>query len=149
MIGTHDRIRWMIRRDMPEVVDIEWQSFEYFWTQDDFLRTLRGRNCIGMVHDDGEKVIAFMVYELHPRKLELLNFAVHPNHRRRGVGREMVDRLKSKLASHRRTRIVVMLREANTPAQLFFAANDFRAVRVERGYYEDSGEDAYRFVFRL
>ena len=47
-------IRWMIRRDMPEVLDIENRSFEFSWTEEDFIRCLRQRNCIGMVaeHDD-------------------------------------------------------------------------------------------------
>ena len=42
-------IRWMIRRDMPEVLDIENQAFEFPWTEEDFIRCLRQRNCIGMV----------------------------------------------------------------------------------------------------
>ena len=42
-------IRWMIRRDMPGVLEIEKLSFEYPWTEEDFIRCLRRRNCIGMV----------------------------------------------------------------------------------------------------
>jgi ribosomal-protein-alanine N-acetyltransferase len=41
------QIRWMIRRDMPEVLEIERQSFEFSWTEEDFLCCLRQRNCIG------------------------------------------------------------------------------------------------------
>ena len=71
-------IRWMIRRDMPEVLQTEQESFEYSWTEEDFLRCLRQRNCIGMVAEQGEKVVGFMIYELHKNKLHILNFAVHP-----------------------------------------------------------------------
>ena len=42
-------IRWMIRRDMPEVLAVEGESFEFPWCEEDFLRCLRQRNCIGMV----------------------------------------------------------------------------------------------------
>ena len=42
-------IRWMIRRDMPEILEIEKQSFEFPWCEEDFIRCLRQRNCIGMV----------------------------------------------------------------------------------------------------
>src|SRR5204862_6467086 len=62
-------IRWMIRRDMPEVLHTEQQSFEFAWTEEDFLRCLRQRNCIGMVAEHGEKVVGFMIYELHKAKL--------------------------------------------------------------------------------
>ena len=142
-------IRWMIRRDMPEVLQIEQQSFEYAWTEEDFLRCLRQRNCIGMVAEQGEKVVGFMIYELHKAKLHILNFAVHPAYRRLGVGGQMVAKLISKLSSHRRTRITLEVRETNLVAQLFFRAQAFRAVRVLRAYYEDSGEDAFQMQYHL
>jgi ribosomal-protein-alanine N-acetyltransferase len=136
-------IRWMIRRDMPEVLQTEQESFEYSWTEEDFLRCLRQRNCIGMVAEHGDKVVGFMIYELHKAKLHILNFAVHPGYRRTGVGSQMVSKLISKLSNHRRTRITLAVRERNLSAQLFFRSQSFRAVRVLRAYYEDSGEDAF------
>src|SRR6058998_3577951 len=142
-------IRWMIRRDMPEVLQIETQSFEFAWTEEDFLRCLRQRNCIGMVAEHGEKVVGFMIYELHKAKLHILNFAVHPGWRRAGVGAQMVAKLISKLSSHRRTRISLEVRETNLTAQLFFRKQDFKAVRVLRAFYEDSGEDAFLMQYRL
>ena len=42
-------IRWMIRRDMAEVLDIERQCFEFPWTEDEFINCLRQRNAIGMI----------------------------------------------------------------------------------------------------
>ena len=127
-------IRWMIRRDMPEVLQTEQESFEYSWTEEDFLRCLRQRNCIGMVAEQGEKVVGFMIYELHKSKLHILNFAVHPLHRRCGVGAQMVAKLISKLSSHRRTRITLEVRETNLVAQLFFRQQGFKAVRVLRSF---------------
>jgi ribosomal-protein-alanine N-acetyltransferase len=142
-------IRWMIRRDMPEVLQTEQESFEYSWTEEDFLRCLRQRNCIGMVAEQGERVVGFMIYELHKAKLHILNFAVHPQFRRVGVGGQMVAKLISKLSSHRRTRITLEVRETNLPAQLFFRQQGFRALRVLRAFYEDSGEDAFLMQYRL
>ena len=142
-------IRWMIRRDMPEVLQTEQESFEYSWTEEDFLRCLRQRNCIGMVAEQGEKVVGFMIYELHKNKLHILNFAVHPGCRRFGVGAQMVGKLISKLSSHRRTRITLEVRETNLPAQLFFRKQGFRALRVLRAFYEDSGEDAFLMHYKL
>jgi ribosomal-protein-alanine N-acetyltransferase len=142
-------IRWMIRRDMPEVLQAEQESFEYSWTEEDFLRCLRQRNCIGMVAEQGEKVVGFMIYELHKAKLHILNFAVAPSCRRLGVGKQMVAKLISKLSSHRRTKITLEVRETNLAAQLFFRNQGFRAMRVLRSYYEDSGEDAFLMQYRI
>ena len=102
-----------------------------------------------MVAEQGEKVVGFMIYELHKTKLHILNFAVHPNCRRAGVGAQMVAKLISKLSSHRRTRITLEVRETNLVAQLFFRSQGFRAVRVLRAYYEDSGEDAFLMQYQL
>lgn len=142
-------IRWMIRRDMPEVLQTEQDSFEFAWTEEDFLRCLRQRNCIGMVAERGEKVVGFMIYELHKSKLHILNFAVHPSCRRYGIGGQMVTKLIGKLSSHRRTRITLEVRESNLPAQLFFRNQGFKAGKVLRGWYEDSGEDAYLMQYRI
>ncbi|MBI3464522.1 MAG: ribosomal protein S18-alanine N-acetyltransferase [Planctomycetes bacterium] len=142
-------IRWMIRRDMPEVLRIEQTSHDYPWCEEDFLRCLRQRNCIGMVAEQGEKVVGFMIYELHKTKLHILNFAVHLEFRRAGIGGQMAEKLVSKLSSHRRTRIVIAVRETNLDAQLFFRPTGFRATSVPRAFYPDSGEDAYIMEHRL
>ena len=86
-LDTRVHIRWMIRRDMPDVLRIEHGSDDHPWSEEDFLRCLRQRNCIGMVAEQGERVVGFMIYELHKAKLHILNFAVHPAFRRYGVGR--------------------------------------------------------------
>jgi len=141
-------IRWMIRRDMPEVLDIEEESFEFPWLEEDFIRCLRQRNCIGMVAEHEDRVVGFMIYELHKNRIHVLNFAVATDYRRRGVGSQMVAKLIAKLSAQRRTRIILEVRETNLPAQLFFRENGFRAVTVLRAYYEDTPEDAYVMQFR-
>ena len=136
-------IRWMIRRDMPEILQIEQCGFEFPWSEDDFIRCLRQRNCIGMVAEYDERVVGFMIYELHKTRLHILNFAVHPDFRRRGVGDQMANKLVGKLTYQRRNRIILEVRETNLEAQLFFRNSDFRAISVVRDFYEDTTEDAY------
>jgi len=143
-------IRWMIRRDMPEVMAIEDQSCVYPWIEEDFLAVLRQRNCIGMVIEIGEKVVGFMIYELHKIKLVVLNFAVHANHRRQGLGTALADKLKDKLSIHRRTAIEFVIRESNSEGQLFFSSCGFMATKLmRREYEEDTGEDGYLMEFRI
>ena len=141
--ATKVHIRWMIRRDLTDVLATERASFEYAWTEDDFLQCLRQRNCIGMVAEANDRVVGFMIYELHSTRLHVLNFAVAPTHRRCGIGGMMAAKLLGKMVSHRRAKVTLAVRERNLPAQLFFRAQDFRATRVLRNYYEDSGEDAF------
>ncbi len=151
-VGKQDvcvHIRWMIRRDMMEVLEIENQSFEFPWSEDDFIRCLRQRNCIGMVAEHDERVAGFMIYELHRNRLHILNFAVAAEFRRKGVGHQMVEKLIGKLSSQRRNRIMLEVRETNLAAQLFFRDLGFRAVSVLRDFYVDTTEDAYLMQYRF
>lgn len=141
-------IRWMIRRDMAEVQQIERKSFEFPWSEDDFIRCLRQRNCIGMIAEHDNRIVGSMIYELHRNRLHVLNFAVHPDFRRRRVGNQMLNKLAGKLSPQRRSRIMLEVRETNLSAQLFFRDQGFRAVSLLRDFYEDTTEDAYLMQFR-
>jgi ribosomal-protein-alanine N-acetyltransferase len=59
------------------------------------------------------------------------------------VGRQMLEKLMGKLHPERRKCIMLEVRETNLAAQLFFRRFGFRAIRVLRGFYDDSAEDAY------
>ncbi len=142
-ITFDSHIRWMIRRDMPEVLAIESSSFEFPWSEDNFIRCLRQRNCIGMVAEYEEQVVGFMIYELNQADLHVLNFAVRPDARRRGVGLQMMEKLISKLSQQRRTRITLEVRETNLAAQLFFKSMGFVCVSLLKDFYDDTTEDAY------
>jgi ribosomal-protein-alanine N-acetyltransferase len=133
---------------MQSVLEIERQSFEFAWSEDDFIRCLRQRNCIGMVAERNETIVGFMIYELHKNRLHILNFAVHDDYRRMNVGRSMVEKLVAKLALQRRNRIMLEVRESNLDAQLFFRSIGFRAISVLRDFYEDTTEDAYLMQYR-
>jgi [ribosomal protein S18]-alanine N-acetyltransferase len=141
-------IRWMIRRDMPEVLATEKECFEYPWSEDDFVNCLRQRNCIGMVAECDDRVVGFMIYELHKARIHVLNFVVAKDFQRLGVGSQMIAKLTGKLSPQRRSRIVLEVRETNLSAQIFFRESGFRAVSVLHGYYADTPEDAYIMQYR-
>ena len=142
-------IRWLIRRDMPEALAIEADSFEWPWSEERFLGYLRRKAVIGMVAEHDERVVGYMVYELSKNGIHLLNFAVAVDYRRQGVGSQMVAKLTGKLSPARRKRIILQIREGNLQGQLFFREMGFRAVSVLCDYYDDSPEDAYVMAYRL
>jgi len=146
---TQVQIRWMIRRDLPTVLAIEESSFEFAWSEEEFIRCLRQRNCIGMVAELGDQVVGFMIYELHQNRIHLLNFAVCPMMRKKQIGTAMVDKLIGKLSDDRRNRILLEVRETNLDAQLFFRKLGFRVISLLRDFYDDTPEDAYLFQYRF
>lgn len=144
-------IRWMIHRDLPAVQNIKLACFpDSPWGEEEFIRCLRQRYVIGMVADTtvcdgeyhGDVVCAYMIYESHPNRIHLANFAVHPAYQRRSVGSQMVAKLASKLTPDGRNRILTEIRKTNLAAQLFFKSQQFRAQQVLRDFW-NTGEDAY------
>lgn len=138
-------IRWFIRRDMPEVLEIEEQCFEFPWSEEDFLRCLRQRNCIGMVAVRDDRIVGFMIYELYETRIRVINFAVGRIWRRMDVGSQMMAKLVGKLSLRRRNRLGLEVRESNVVAQQFFRDCGFRWVTTVRDFYDDTHEDAYVF----
>ena len=142
-------IRWMIRRDMAEVLEIEREGFEFPWCEDDFIRCLRQRNCIGMVAEHDERVVGFMIYELHKTRLHVLEL-------RRGRGRSPprhrhADDRRSWSASSRASAARGFCSKCAKPTwrrSSSSAASSFRAVSVLRDFYDDTPEDAYLMQYR-
>lgn len=132
-VSNNYHYRWMIRRDLPEVVAINEASFKNPWTEEQFLQYLRQRRSIGVVIEVKEKIAAFMLYTLSKRTLNLDLFAVAPTYRRLGVGTTLMQKMKSKLEI--RDNLLVSVHEADLSTQLFMRSNGFKAIRIEGDNY--------------
>lgn len=124
--------RWLVRRDVPRLIEIANGALTEEW----LLACLRRRTCVGQLVERADRVCGFMVYELKPRCLELLE--IHTDPVRDGVGTLLIDRLKYKAVSHRRPRIVGAVPEGALGVQLFLRARGFKAVAVEGDLYHFS-----------
>lgn len=136
----------MIRRDTTAVVWVDMGSFVASWGEDDFVNTLQNRACIGIVAEIGETIVGFAVYELAKDSLIVLRMAVDYHYRRRGIGTEILARLKNKLSAQRRKYLVTLVPDTDTEDHLFLSANGFRAVKVLRSD-EASERDLYKFRY--
>jgi [ribosomal protein S18]-alanine N-acetyltransferase len=146
-IRTH--IRWLIRRDTPEVLAIENANFDYPNSEEQIIEYMRQKNAIGMAAEYGDRIVGFMLYSLMRTSINVVDFAVCPTWTHRTVGKQMLDKLKGKLSHERRNRIKFHVRESNLAGQLFLRSQGFRAVEVIRGHFEDSGEAAYSMQYFL
>lgn len=137
---TH--IRWMIRRDMQEVMAIENECFAEPWSESDFVKMLRQRNVIGMVIELEEEIAGFMIYSLEKTELVIDDVAVHPKYQRQGLGKQMIQKLIGKLSEQRRSSLRAVLVDENQSGNDFFRAMGFKATRVLRSYYDHRSNDA-------
>lgn len=147
---TH--VRWMIRRDMNEILAIERMSKAGSsvepWSEEVFVKHLRRRDTIGMVVERNDQVVGFMLYELHSKRLDVLRFELAPDARGRGLGRRMMEKLIGKLTAQRRNRIRIVVSENNVTMQTFLRHMGFRAVSVLRDTYGGTDGDHYVFEYK-
>lgn len=141
---TKPHIRWMIRRDMPTVLQIEqFGGHGALWDEETFLTMLRNRHCIGMIAEVGDTVIGFMVYELHPNRLQLIRWGGSAT-----TKRAMARKLRSKLSGHRRTSINASLHEADLDGLTTLRGEGWIAAGlVRRG--EEDGCDSIQMVLHM
>lgn len=146
------QLRWMVKSDMDQVMGIETHTYpeDQAWTQEEFLKVLRRKECIGMVAEWRGAIVGYTVYGLTDQKIEILNLTVHPDLLRRGIGTTMLSKLKSKLYARKsRTKIQLNIRESNTGGQVFFRERGFLWVKTRNRFYGTgpAAEDAYRMEY--
>lgn len=147
------QIRWMLKPDMPHVLDVSDFSFEEPWDAATFKAWLSERNTIGWVAEGHNgKIIGYMVYRLYSTSMEILNIAVHPQHRGLGVGSAFLKKLQRKLIKpasremRERNRLRATVVEVDMGSLLFFKANGFSAAEVDRNAFEVRGEKRDGYV---
>lgn len=143
-------IRWLIRRDLDRVLQIERASFRNPWNLGDFIAVLKHRTVTGIVAEAESSglVVGYAVFDLRPDRIELINLAVAPDYRLRWIGTQLVRRLHDRLRG-RRNLIRARVSERNLGAQLFFRVRGFVATGIEREPYGEPDHDAYVMDFTI
>ena len=140
----------MTVRDLPEVLAIERRSFPNPWSGGLFLQELRApfsrvvlaRPCAVTP----APVAGYLCRWLVADEVHVLNVAVDPAERRRGLGRRLVERVIDEgRACHARL-LTLEVRRGNEPACALYAATGFTEVGVRRHYY---GRDEDALIMQL
>lgn len=147
-------IRWMTRKDLPQVLEIERRSFEFPWTKEQFNDTLRIRPVVGLVAvekgtKEQEAVLGYIVYKLGKGFVDILNLAVPPHLRRLGIGTGLVQKIISRSKATRRKSVGMLIRERNLEGQLFLREQGFKATKIVSGCYSETDEDAYHMRLEI
>lgn len=136
--------RWMIRYDMPNILQIENDNFLSPWQDDDFLCCTRERNVMGMVADYNQKALGYMLYHVQKSHIEIIRLAVAPEFQHQNVGHALIQRLIDKPPNNLHRKIIMNVQESNLGAQLFFRSQGFKAAStIQDHLFDDVCENAY------
>ena len=122
---------------------IELESFAEPWPREAFSEIDRDRSLHCRVAIVGDAVAGFVVYRQSAGLTELQNLAVAEGCRREGVATKLLEAIEVQ-PKDGFCRIVTRVKENNFAAQSLLKKAGFRAVRIDRSFYE-TGDDAYQF----
>ena len=71
------------------------------------------------------------------------NLAVREAHRRRKVASSLLEHIKERATAHSITALTLEVRVSNLSAQQLYTQHSFEIIGRRKGYYADTGEDAY------
>lgn len=148
-IKMNVEIRYSIRRDMCEIIDIERRGQAHPWNEAEYLKAANQRQAIGFTAVRGGRVLGYAVVHLKRDVVEIQRLAVDPEFRRHRVGTQIVDKLAAKLHPARRCAMAATVRDSSLAAHLFLKSCGFMALGVDRGCFADTGEDGYVFEYQL
>ncbi len=138
------RIRELAPGDIDAVMAIETASFPSPWTAAMFRDEI-GRDisdALVAVEEPGEGMLGYAVCWTVAGEAHLLNIAVGPGVRCRGVGAALLEECIRRSAAAGARRMHLEVRPGNGPALRLYGRHGFVFRGIRKGYYTDTQEDA-------
>jgi ribosomal-protein-alanine N-acetyltransferase len=144
-------IRGMTERDLDEVMQIEGKSFPTPWSRRLFERELLLPYAKGFValETPRRQVVGYICFWLVAQETHILNLAVHPERRRRGIGSRLLRYGVNYCREMGAQEITLEVRRSNYQAISLYRNFQFQPRGIRPRYYSDSGEDAVIMSLRL
>ena len=144
----------MLESDLADVVDIEEQTGLNRWGYDAYRRELSSNpNAIMLVarprHPAAQCVAGFVASALIYDELHINNLATHPDFRRQGIGRRLLQKAIAGGRIQGAAFCVLEVRSSNTMAQELYCSVGFSTTRTRKEYYRSPTEDALEMVLPL
>jgi ribosomal-protein-alanine N-acetyltransferase len=140
-------IRSLGYSDLPQVIGIERRSFPTPWSLAMFVLELSKPSgvCLAVVEAGSangrrEKVLGYLICSRYDQVWHLMNIAVDPDARRRGLAKMLLDEMLERAG--RDEAYTLEVRTSNGAAIALYERFGFRPAGTRRRYYADTGEDA-------
>ncbi len=141
------RIRSAVPADATGLVGVERRAFSDPWSEASFREALVSPWTFGLVADAGRRTAGYLIAREVAGSGEVLNLAVAPEFRRRGIGGALLDAGLAALRRRKVDEVFLEVRESNISAQALYLGHGFRPVGQRAAYYRNPPEDA--LVLRL
>ena len=132
----------MTSEHVPQIAYLETVCFHDPWSEKSIASELENALSLWLVAVEGDDVIGYVGSQTVLGWSDMMNVAVHPDHRRKGVGEALVVALEEALKAQESTCLTLEVRASNDPAKALYEKLGFSEVGRRKNYYRNPKEDA-------
>jgi [ribosomal protein S18]-alanine N-acetyltransferase len=138
------KFRRLSLRDLPAIEEIEQRSYATPWSRSMFAGELSKPSsiCLGAFDAESGRLAGYLIISRYVDAWHVMNLAVAPALRRRGIATALLERLFDQTAGESRRGYTLEVRVSNDAAIKLYEQMGFKARGIRRGYYTDNREDA-------
>lgn len=132
----------MSQEDTAQIAALECCCFSAPWSENAIISELNNPLSLWIVAKDENTVVGYVGSQSVLGEADMMNLAVHPNYRRMGVGRALVEHIIEQLRNREVHSLTLEVRASNEAAQNLYKSMGFQQVGRRPNYYRDPKEDA-------
>ena len=136
------RIVEMKPAHVAQVAALEKLCFSDPWSENSVASELENELSLWLVAEEGETVLGYVGSQTVLDETDMMNVAVHPDHRRRGVAAALITELVSRLKMRGSRCLKLEVRASNAPAIALYETLGFTQLGLRKNYYRNPKEDA-------
>lgn len=124
------------------VAALEKLCFHDPWSEKSVASELESKLALWLVAVENGVVTGYIGSQTVFPETDVMNVAVHPEHRRKGIARALVTALCDALNAQSIQKLTLEVRASNDPAIALYEKLGFRQVGLRKNYYRNPREDA-------
>jgi ribosomal-protein-alanine N-acetyltransferase len=141
-------LRSLTASDIPQILEIENQSFSEPWSRDGFRDLLANPSFNEMGAFIGPNLVGYIFFYCVMDELHVMNIAVHPKFRKQGLGEKLLNHVHEFGKKHEIKFAYLEVRQTNDSAQKLYEKLGYRKQGRRIGYYSNQ-EDAFLMLKEL
>ena len=124
------------------VAALETICFSDPWSENSVSSELKNKLAIWLVAEENGTVAGYIGSQTCGEESDVMNVAVHPDFRRRGIAEALVNALVAELKAIGSHCLTLEVRASNVPAIALYEKMGFSKIGRRKNYYRNPREDA-------
>ena len=127
---------------MSAVAALETICFSDPWSENSVSSELKNKLSLWLVAEENGTVAGYIGSQTCGEESDVMNVAVHPDFRRRGIAEALVNALVEELKAIGSHCLTLEVRASNAPAIALYEKMGFSEIGRRKNYYRNPKEDA-------